>query len=333
MLYQLHQDKGDYSKARRVTLSDIGWLEEDLERLVSRHIQDFLHAGDLMTVFTERKRQEEPDILALDRDGDLYIFELKRWSGRQENLLQVLRYGQLFGGSDYHELRELYRTYTAAEDSLREAHRSYFGLPAPLPEADFNRRQHFIIMTNGLDQRIVEAIAYWKKNGLLIDAIVYWVFEIGGEHYIEFHMYAPVEGFLEYEGGCYILNTNYSHNPQHTGDMLREHKAAAYYPGWREKIERLQKGDRVFLYQSGVGIIACGVASGKLEKRDCDGHKDYEYCMRLEKFQVLTSPLTASRMKEVTDQGLSFRQTLCAVSEECAALLMKEIQNHHLSAR
>ena len=28
---------------------------------------------------------------------------------------------------------------------------------------------------------------------------------------------------------------------QHNEDMLREHKAAAYYPGWREKIERLQK--------------------------------------------------------------------------------------------
>ena len=33
--------------------------------------------------------------------------------------------------------------------------------------------------------------------------------------------------------------------------MIKEHKAAAYYPGWREKIEKLQKGDTVFLYKSG----------------------------------------------------------------------------------
>ena len=330
MLYQLDLEKQDYTKVRRVSLQEIGWKEADLERLVSKHIQDFIHSNDLMTIFTERQGQEEPDILALDRSGDLYIFELKRWGAHQENLLQALRYGQLFGGSDCHELGELYQIYTASDGSLREAHRSYFDLEDPLPEADFNRRQHFVIMTNGLDQRTVEAILYWKKNGLLIDAIVYWVFEVGGNHYIEFQMYSPVEGFLAYEGGCYILNTNYSHNPQHTEDMLRERKAAAYYPGWREKIQRLQKGDRVFLYQSGVGIIACGIASGKLEKRDCDGRKDYEYYMRLEKFQQLKKPLTASRMKEVTDQGLSFRQTLWSVSEECGALLMKEIQTNCL---
>ena len=51
-----------------------------------------------MTIFTERKGKEEPDILALDKNGDLYIFELKRWGSDQENLLQVLRYGQLFAG-------------------------------------------------------------------------------------------------------------------------------------------------------------------------------------------------------------------------------------------
>lgn len=64
-----------------------------------------------MAIFTEKARQEEPDILAIDKEGDLYIFELKRWSGKQENLLQVLRYGQLFGKSTYDELNCLYQKY------------------------------------------------------------------------------------------------------------------------------------------------------------------------------------------------------------------------------
>lgn len=33
-----------------------------------------------------------------------------------------------------------------------------------------------------------------------IDAIIYWVFEINGEYYIEVNMYSPIEGYLEYEG-------------------------------------------------------------------------------------------------------------------------------------
>ena len=89
MLYKLDQNKRDYSKAKRVTLVDIGWKELDLQRLMSSHIQDFIYSNDLLTIFNERLRQEEPDILAIDRNGDLYILELKRWSSDRENLLQV----------------------------------------------------------------------------------------------------------------------------------------------------------------------------------------------------------------------------------------------------
>ena len=199
MLYRLHSNKQDFQRVNRVSLGSIGWMEADLEKLVSTHIQDFLHGEDLMTIFTERKWQEEPDIMALDRAGDLYLFELKRWGSSQENLLQVLRYGQIFGNSGYPELKELYQKYTASGEELRLAHQGYFELDTPLENREFNRRQHFIIMTNGLDMKTVEAILYWKKSGLLVDAIVYWVFEIQGEHYIEFNMYSPLEGFLETE--------------------------------------------------------------------------------------------------------------------------------------
>lgn len=244
--------------------------------------------------------------------------------------MQVLRYGQIFGNSGYPELKELYQKYTASGEELRLAHQGYFELDTPLENREFNRRQHFIIMTNGLDMKTVEAILYWKKSGLLVDAIVYWVFEIQGEHYIEFNMYSPLEGFLEAERSSYILNTDSTNNMGHHEDMLREHKAAAYYPGWREKIERLQKGDLVFLYQSGVGIVACGRASGRLEKRDCDGYKDYEYHMSLEKFKQLKTPMTAARIKEIAGPGVTFRQTLFSISGESSAALMKEIRRNYL---
>ena len=103
MLYQLStgKNRGETTKAKRITLADINWLEKDLEALISKNINDLIYSNDLMTIFTERPWQEEPDILALDAEGNLYIFELKRWSAHSENLLQVLRYGQRFGRSDY----------------------------------------------------------------------------------------------------------------------------------------------------------------------------------------------------------------------------------------
>lgn len=339
MLYQLNAQK-DYKKVRRVTLKEIGWKEKDLQDLISKHIQDFIYSNDLMTIFNERPRQEEPDILALDKTGDLYILELKRWSARQENLLQVLRYGQLYGNSNYDELNELYQKYSSTNvdlsdaEELIDAHQRYFELEdSHLKKEEFNQHQYFLVVTNGLDQETVEAISYWKNNGLNIDAIIYWVFEINREYYIEFNMYSPIEGYLEYESNNYILNTNSKKNHEeikHDKEMLNESKAAAYYPGWREKIEKLQKGDTVFLYTSGTGIVAYGIADGILRKQEYDGKNDYEYYMKLNDFKILHRPMTASKMKEVTNQGFSFRTTMFSISDECKENLVEEIMKHHM---
>lgn len=335
MLHKLDVVNKNYSKVNRTTLDKLGWKEKDLEKLLSERIRDLISSNDLMTIFTERSLQEEPDILALDKEGDLYFFELKRWSSNQENLLQVLRYGQKYGSSDYDYLNGMYKKkfgVNTPNSELDEVHQRYFDLEntSRLKKENFNRKQHFLLVTNGLDQKTVEAIAYWKKTGLNIDAIIYWIFEIKGEYFIEFNMYSPIEGYLEYESNTYILNTNYSNNPQHTKDMINQQKAAAYYPGWMEKIEKLQKGDTVFLYQSGPGIIAFGTASGRLEKQDCDGNPEYEFNMKLDNFKVLKKPFSAYEMKNVTKQGFVFRQTMYAIGEECKDKLIAEIRQNYL---
>lgn len=331
MLYKLNpsENRATYHKVKRVTLADIGWKEKDLENLISNNIQDFISGNDLMTIFNERVRQEEPDILAVDSVGDLYIFELKRWSGKQENLLQVLRYGQLFGRSNYDDLNSMYQKYQHnACASLMEDHAFYFYNKqiSQLAESDFNRKQHFVIVTNGLDQETIESIIYWKNNGLNIDAIVYWVFEISGEYFIEFNMYSQVSDFLEYENNCYVLNTDYRNDPEHHKAMLREQKAAAYNNGWKEKIQKFQKGDTVFLYQSGVGIVAYGKADGVLNKVDEDGQVEYEYNMHLDNFVALKNPISAASMKEIANCGFNFRQTLFSISEEAAKRIIKNIK-------
>ena len=108
--------------------------------------------------------------------------------------------------------------------------------------------------------------------------------------------------------------------------MLREHKAAAYCTGWKEKIQKLQKGDTVFLYQSGVGIVAYGKADGILNKVDEGDLLEYEYNMHLDNFVVLANPISASRMKEIANCGFNFRQTLFSISEEAAKQIIHNIK-------
>ena len=96
------------------------------------------------------------------------------------------------------------------------------------------------------------------------------------------------------------------------------------------KIEKLQKGDTVFLYKSGSGIIAYGIADGKLVKKDCDGNKDYEYNMHLDNFTILKKPMSAAKMKELTKQGFPFRTTIFYISEECKDIIINEIQKNYI---
>ncbi len=331
MLYELNNNnKKEIKKVTKKNFQHIGWTEKDFELLLSQNIENLISTNDLMTIFTERPYKEEPDILALDKKGDLYIFELKRWFSNTENLLQVLRYGQLYGNSNYDDLNELfYRTHKCKNKELIEEHKKYFNLDddIALKSNDFNKNQHFLIVTNGMDLKTIEAIIYWKKCGLNIDGIIYWVFEIENKYFIEFNMYSPLQNQLEYESCNYILNTNYSNSEKSHNEMLNQKKAAAYCGGWKEKIAKLQENDVVFLYQTGVGIVAYGKADGKLCKKEWDGIEDDEYYMELKDFYILPKPISASEMKRLAKKGFAFRTTMYSIDDETTKIFIDYIKN------
>ena len=98
MLYKLNKDEetgiSSYEMVKQSKLEDFNWKEKDLENIIANNIEDFINTEELMTIFTEKKGQKAPDIMALDKNGDLYILELKRVKGTDDTLLQVLGYGQ-----------------------------------------------------------------------------------------------------------------------------------------------------------------------------------------------------------------------------------------------
>jgi hypothetical protein len=90
-----------------------------------------------MVIGKERRWQEEADLFALDRAGTLYIFELKRWQSSPENLLQVMRYGQIFGRYSYDELQDLARRHEKLQGELQIKHQEHFELEQPLGQLYF----------------------------------------------------------------------------------------------------------------------------------------------------------------------------------------------------
>jgi hypothetical protein len=81
MIYEIGKT-GD-KKPRPLDTGDLagqGWKEKDLENYLFNNLRDFL-SSDLMLV-SQSKPGEQPDLVALDRDGELWLFELKRGGGR-----------------------------------------------------------------------------------------------------------------------------------------------------------------------------------------------------------------------------------------------------------
>jgi len=133
MLYYLDKSNRRALRPLRGTcLAALGWSEKDLENLVAEHIGRFVTESQLFVIAQEARGQAAPDIMALDAKGNLHIFELKRWEGNPEALLQVLRYGQTFGQYDYSELNAIF---------LR--HRRRVGVPEALGDLQDEHCRHF----------------------------------------------------------------------------------------------------------------------------------------------------------------------------------------------
>ena len=329
MLFKIDQKNKDALKGvKSKTLAKIGWTEKDLENLISKNLPQFIPENQLMVIFQERPRQEEADIFAIDKDGVLYIFELKRWESKQENILQVLRYGQKFGQFDYEALQEMLRKHE--KDSaleLDETHKEYFKevISQKLERGKFNSNQHFVVITNGVDLETLSAIQYWKKKGLRIDCLPYKVYEENGTILLEFRSFNPQnEVLFEEETNMFIVNTNIAWSKQNYKEML-QHNLAAAYGDRRYGIERIKKGDNILLYHSGIGIIAIGKAKGKI-------HKDEEtekYCFDVN-FSWKINPDTesnravhASEINSKLSTNYSFRNTVLSINQELFDIIIK----------
>lgn len=113
----------------------------------------------------------------------------------------------------------------------------------------------------------------------------------------------------------FLLNTNKVNDIDDHDFMLKNQVAAAFEDGYKEKIAKFKKGDWVFLYESGQGIIAFGQASGRLEKAPHYGREDKTYYQRLEGFTRLSKAIKAIEIKRILNRSFPFAQTLAQITD------------------
>ena len=327
MLYQLNSDNPALSeKVASRPPEHFSLLEKNIEDFVSSRLAEFVSEEHLMLIGQERKWQEEADLLALDKTGILYIFELKRWESNPENILQVMRYGQIFGRYPYEALQYLARRQKKleSEGSLKEQHQKYFDLEEPINESKFNLKQHFVLVTNGVDVDTISAVDYWSRMGVMISCSPYRLYGINSKPYIQFDTFNPSgDVILETSTQHYIVNTNRTWMESAWKDMLndgKKGKASAYYDR-KWMIRNISVNSIVYLYHTRVGVIAKGKATDSSKITGDEGEEyyiplDFEWAVTPDEWDTKAVP--AWKINSRLNAGHRFRQTVFSVTEEMA---------------
>ncbi|SHJ13231.1 hypothetical protein SAMN02745181_1262 [Rubritalea squalenifaciens DSM 18772] len=315
MLYRIIKDGDSFESLEPQPFTHLP-LEKDLENLLADQLMESL---ELLPFFQERARQEEADIYALNKNGDIVIFELKRATVGGDAVHQVLRYADQSADWNYSTIAKKFETYRGQRDnlpsgSLAEAHQETFELDEPLAESSFNKDQHLILVGYAGNTDLAKKVDYWKGKGLKIDFVPYRIFEIADESYFEFFSlpYDLHQNPAHLKGVIFdtcLMNGNWS-----LEYMARNSRVAAY----NEQdgcVYRLNKNDTVFLYHKGVGIVAAGrVTSAVKDDPDFDAVDTTKYC-DLEWLTPVPNPdnpqhISAREIRKLLGHGFFWARTV-----------------------
>ena len=261
MLYKLASTQGRISRIEPVPFRDLSELqqqERDLEQLIAQHLLDVLFENDrLMTVFQERSYQPEADIYALDEEGELTIFELKRGVADEGAVHQLLRYVQDAGQWGYAQLQAKYWQYsnTESESELRLDHQEAFGLEHPLDIRQFNNRQHLIVIGNSANESLINAVDYWRRQGISIRFLPYRIYELGNEQYFEFFSPPDDQHVNPANKKGVLFDTCRTYWEEGIWYMMENRRVAAFGDAKRF-VEQVYPGDIVFFSHRWAGIVA-----------------------------------------------------------------------------
>jgi hypothetical protein len=313
MLYKLPASIDRLEPLPFIDFAQAGALEKDLENLLAGHLLETPYEDDpLLPFFQERSRQEEADICALDRDGNLVVFELKRAGAGRGAIEQLLRYVEGASSWDYSALNRRFSQYLRGQIAdLREVHRQAFGLIDPLEEDDFNRKQRMCVVANSAEEGLVRAVSYWRHQGLDIDFLPYRVYEISGNRYFEFFS-KPFDSHINpghAKGVLFDTNASYDVPGQRpwVERMITQRRVSAY-GGIKGVVNYLRRRDTVIYYQKGAGIIAAARIAGAAPcefEPDEERYWDVEFRTAIP--TVFTPPYTALSVSEIRETlGFNF---------------------------
>ena len=235
-----------------------GWIAKD-PSIVGL---DVLVIGREITI----ENQGRIDILAIDRDGDLSVIEVKRDRTPREVIAQVLDYASWVAGLTTKQIHDI--ALSKLKKPLGDVFKERF--ENSLPDT-LNGNHSMVIVASGFDassERIVRYLA--NEHGVAINTAFFTIFEENGEKLLATDWLMDQQQVVERAEskrnapwtGYYYVNAGHDPDVRSWEDM-REFGfiAAGYGRFFSQQLERLRRGDPIYVYQKSCGYVGFGVVT------------------------------------------------------------------------
>lgn len=203
------------------------------------------------------------DLLAIDRQGDITIIELKRDRTPRDIVAQVLDYASWIRRLSYKDLDSITSAYIKKD--LSSAFVEFFD--EAIPE-NINVNHKMLIVASEFDdssQRIVEYLA--EEYQVNINAIFFSIFtddqgKIVGRAWLmdpedvqdraESRKQAPWSGF-------WFVNVGEGPHRNWDDNVKYGYIGAGQGPKYSDPLKKLKEGDSIFAYMKGLGYVGFGI--------------------------------------------------------------------------
>lgn len=150
-----------------------------LEDWLENNPDDIVESGELLIVGRQviTNLGSFIDLLAIDKNGDVVVIELKRNRTPRDTIAQSLEYASFIEKLGYEQLEDILRSYTGDESlNLAQYHRDYFSLSSD-EAIVFNHDQRIVIVGQKIMPEIRQTSLFLRKKGIRVTCLEFTFFK------------------------------------------------------------------------------------------------------------------------------------------------------------
>lgn len=161
------KDSGEFAEYKEESFKS-EHQEKTLETWLEKNPESIVEDGALLIIGRQIATNlgSYIDLLALDREGNAAILELKRDKTPRETIAQALEYASWVEGLEFEALEQILQDYLSNTTlSLLEYHRAFFKLE-DTEGTSFNKEQRIVIVGYDISPEIRQTALFLRKKGI-----------------------------------------------------------------------------------------------------------------------------------------------------------------------